>query len=603
MRKTTARIRCALILIIALVVTLSMPALAEEGETVAPPAATGPMDTRTLAMVNKPGVVMMSTQWTADMTWYEFAVDDTISDAILSDVLILMENGEIGEDDFMSVFIQLFAAYLPSYAFHTGNANTEQVSTYAYGSGFIVTPDGYLVTNAHVVETNEDDLYYSFAVNSLNAVVEEEVALTIEDMRRQGYEMSDYEVDLMYDAFFNLYAQSFEISNLQTSYTCAMGNIQPGSEVSTKAMSLDLRKIGHSGGDDVSTNDIAILKINGSNLPTVTLGDDASLRTGDQIYAMGYPGVSTGVAQYKWFIDAEQAMQEPALTQGIVAAKKQVNGNDVIQHDAAIHGGNSGGPLFNAAGEVVGINTWGLTDTRSGGTEGSNFSIPISAVKVYLNELNVQPSESKFTSDFKAALAAYNNGDYQTSMDLLHGINDTNPGYPVVQDLLAEARAAYDANPQPSGEATPDADAGDDAETAATTTAGQSGAGDNEADGMPVWLLIVIIAAIVAVVVIVLVVMNKKKKAARPQYGGQPQNQQYALPHQQQPPQPSVPQPTQDSAARCAGCGAELSADSQFCNVCGQPVKKPEPTSCPQCGAPLSPGSQFCNKCGSKVEK
>jgi len=546
------------------------------------PLTSALMDTRTLAMVNKPGVVMLYTVWTADMKWYEIDVYDSIGDTIAADINTMVRKGQVTDATLWPTFIQLYASYLPYYAYHTGNTNTEKVTTRAYGSGFIITPDGYLVTNAHVVETIEEDLYYSFAVNSLYEVVESDIIEFAQEMRRQGYEMTEYDYNLLYETFFMLYAQSFDISNLQTNYNCAMGNIAPGSEIGVKSVKLDLRKIGNSGGSTGnSAKDIAILKMEGNNFPTVTLGDDSTLKTGDQVYAMGYPAVTT---VYKGFVDNEQAMQEPTLTQGIVSARKQMDGADIIQTDAAIHGGNSGGPLFNANGEVVGMNTWAVADTRFGGTEGSSFAIPISAVKIYLNELNITPSESKFTSDFKMALEAYNNGDFQTSMDLLRGINDTNPGYPVVQDLLADARRAYDANPQPLP-------------TDAPTNIDRKPVGRINLTFL--WIGLGVLAAVAVVVVVILLMQkNKNSKSVAPTYVTPPSLRPVAPPQPPVPPAP-VPQSTQPV---CSGCGAALSADSKFCDKCGEPVKKPKPSACPSCGKALNPGSKFCNECGTRID-
>ena len=551
-------------------------------------ASTEPMDTRTLATVNKPGVVMLYTVWTADMTWYEFLVSDSISEAIITDLVVMEENGQVTEENLWPTFIQLYAAYLPGYVTTTGNANTEKVSTRAYGSGFIITPDGYLVTNAHVVETNEEDLYYSFAMNGLHAVVQEEITGVIQGMRQQGYEMTENDINTLYDCFFRLYAQSFDINNLQTSYNCAMGNIQPGAEVGVKGVKLDLRKLGDSGGaEGTSTKDIAILKIDGNNLPTVSLGDDATLKTGDQVYAMGYPAVTT---VYKGFVDTEQAMQEPTLTQGIVAARKQMDGSDIIQTDAAIHGGNSGGPLFNAYGEVIGMNTWAMPDSRFGGTEGSSFAIPISAIKVYLKELNVTPSESKFTSDFKNALAAYNNGDHKTALDLLHAINDTNPGYPVVQELLADTRKAVDENPQPSPKETQNAE-----DVAAAVI--EQPVNDTE-EGLPVYIYAIIGVVVSAVFVVILLLVIKKKKAVSTAAFSNTSSSQVSY-------QPTIPVQDANPPAEvvyCLECGKALKAGVKFCNECGAALSKPSPANCPSCNAPLEPDTKFCDECGARIE-
>ena len=93
----------------------------------------------------------------------------------------------------------------------------------------------------------------------------------------------------------------------------------------------------------------------GTNLPTVKLGDDTKLKTGDRVYAMGYPAVATVTD----VLNIAQAIQEPTLTQGIISARKEMAGGwSILQTDASIHGGNSGGPLFNDDGEVIEVNTF-----------------------------------------------------------------------------------------------------------------------------------------------------------------------------------------------------------------------------------------------------
>ncbi len=531
-------------------------------------AYAAPMDTRTLATINKPGVVLVQTTWTADVTWYEFAIDESFSYDLEMELTRMVEAGEIGSTDqeLYQAMVGLMISYMEYYAYSTGNTETEQMSSAAVGTGFIVTPDGYMVTNAHVVHTDEEELTLQFAMSSLEQYAVEAADSFMEDLRREGYQMSQEEWDGIANAWYRLLAQSMEINNLQTSYQCFIGNVTPGSDVTATGKGLDLRKMG----EPIPGKDIAILKMEGTNLPTVKLGDDASLRTGDRVYAMGYPAVAT----LSDALNVAQAIQEPTMTQGIVSAKKEMAGGwSIIQTDAAIHGGNSGGPLFNEAGEVIGINTFGMLEESGASAAGMNFAIPISIAKQFLNEINVEPAESEFSADFNEALEAYNGGDYRKALDLLRGINETNPGFPVVQELLADARQAADANP----------------------SAGSAFSG-GKILGLP---SILVIALILIVLVVVLVaVLSARKKKAPP---AMPMAQAY--PQMQMPiarPMPPVAPSPQTNALHCTKCGAELSAGAKFCKTCGE-VAPQAPSNCPRCNAPLTPGSQFCIECGEKV--
>jgi S1-C subfamily serine protease len=126
--------------------------------------------------------------------------------------------------------------------------------------------------------------------------------------------------------------------------------------------------------------DLAVIQITGNgDLPTVPLGDSGKLRVGDPVVAIGNALALPG---------------GPTVTMGVVSALGRVqqepnNGPqpgaflvDLIQTDAAINPGNSGGPLFNLQGQVVGINTLGVTQAEQGvPAQGINFAISINSAK------------------------------------------------------------------------------------------------------------------------------------------------------------------------------------------------------------------------------
>jgi serine protease Do len=124
-------------------------------------------------------------------------------------------------------------------------------------------------------------------------------------------------------------------------------------------------------GRDAKT-DLALLKINATNLPVIPLGDSAKLAVGEPVMAIGNPFGLSGT-----------------VTTGIVSAEGRVIGegpyDQFIQTDASINPGNSGGPLVNSLGEVVGINT--AIFSQSGGSVGIGFAIPINEAKTILPEL------------------------------------------------------------------------------------------------------------------------------------------------------------------------------------------------------------------------
>jgi S1-C subfamily serine protease len=131
--------------------------------------------------------------------------------------------------------------------------------------------------------------------------------------------------------------------------------------------------------------DLALLKIEGTNLPTAPLGDASTLRVGDWVVAIGnalsLPGGPTVTAGVVSAIGRD--VEQPA-SPGVAGqpAQPAISFYDMIQTDAAINPGNSGGPLVNMNGEVVGINTLGTTQAQ-----GIGFAISIDGAKPIVQEL------------------------------------------------------------------------------------------------------------------------------------------------------------------------------------------------------------------------
>ncbi|MBD8526153.1 S1C family serine protease [Pseudomarimonas arenosa] len=126
-------------------------------------------------------------------------------------------------------------------------------------------------------------------------------------------------------------------------------------------------------GSDPDT-ELAVLKVDGSDLPAMSLESAGGSRVGDVVLAIGNP---FGLSQ--------------TVTQGIVSAlgRNQVSNRstyeDFIQTDAAINEGNSGGALVNAEGDLIGINTFVLD--RAAGAEGIGFAIPVQTARSVLTEI------------------------------------------------------------------------------------------------------------------------------------------------------------------------------------------------------------------------
>ncbi|MEO8232226.1 MAG: trypsin-like peptidase domain-containing protein [Ignavibacteriota bacterium] len=202
-----------------------------------------------------------------------------------------------------------------------GNRGNSSQKVQGLGSGYIISPDGYIVTNDHVAG---------------NAT---EITITMTD----------------------------------------------GSHQEAKIV----------GSDPVS--DICLLKIDGSNLPYVELGDSKDIIIGEWAIALGNP------------FGLFELNDKPTVTVGVISATgmnlEPINERyylNMIQTDAAINGGNSGGALVNSIGQIIGMNTLIYTAGGVQGNIGLGFAIPIDKVKKIVTELK---SNGKIDRDFQIGMS------------------------------------------------------------------------------------------------------------------------------------------------------------------------------------------------------
>jgi serine protease Do len=113
--------------------------------------------------------------------------------------------------------------------------------------------------------------------------------------------------------------------------------------------------------------DVALVKVAGNDLPALSIGDDAALQLGEELFAIGTP------------LDKELGQ---TVTRGIMSGRREFEGRSFLQTDVSINAGNSGGPLIDETGKVVGVATLKIVET---GVQGIGFGVPVSKALEMLN--------------------------------------------------------------------------------------------------------------------------------------------------------------------------------------------------------------------------
>lgn len=287
-----------------------------------------------------------------------------------------------------------------------------QFSAGFFGSGFVVSKDGYIVTNAHVVQETEEELLAEFALQALEWAAEEWPAIFVAN-GDEPYPKTEEDLLEIYDLFLTYDLDSMQEILVYFGSPSSLDRSPAGYPAEIRKISPQELWFGSGDYKYRSGKDLAIIKIETSDeLPTATLGDSNDVDVGDKVVVIGYPGVTTSWQNAELSAETDYV---PSVTSGIISAKKRLpDKSEAFQTDAAIYHGNSGGPAFNQDGEVIGIATFGSGKTLVSGdwidVQGYNFLIPINVAKSFISELNIDTTPSQTTKAFERGFEHYWNG-------------------------------------------------------------------------------------------------------------------------------------------------------------------------------------------------
>lgn len=293
------------------------------------------------------------------------------------------------------------------------------------GSGFIYRHDGYVITNGHVVA--DANLKDADAQNELKQRITHDVVF--EKVIPYYEQKTGRKATGTVNDFISAVALDIRYSRPDLKVYLANKSFYNGE---IKAYSDPISKGG---------KDVAILKMDANNLPTVKLGDSGNIHIQEPITVIGYPAAASRVGLQ---ILGVESLFVPTVTNGhISAVKADYKGMPVIQSDAAVTHGNSGGPAFNDQSEVIGITTFGPQDAA-----GFNFFVPINTAMEFVNSVGAKPEPGLFNNLWSAALDTYDAGKCQSAKGKLQSVLNIMPNEPDALRLMqASERCAQEEGP------------------------------------------------------------------------------------------------------------------------------------------------------------
>ncbi|MBP9086455.1 MAG: trypsin-like peptidase domain-containing protein [Kofleriaceae bacterium] len=300
--------------------------------------------------------------------------------------------------------VRVFGVYLAKFRF---NDEDWEEAIGGTGSGFFITADGYIATNAHVVQKISEG---------------EDKAKTelIRALSKEIYAKFGAELDRMPRAERIRVLDGIKLVNIKKLAYVVLPN--------GDKLDYEIKAYGEPG----KGRDAAIIKIKSDRAPILPIGDSNQSQVADRIVVLGYPGV----ADFRGLLD-EKSQLEASVTDGSIAALKHAaSGEPILQISAPITHGNSGGPAINQAGEVIGLATFG----NEGEVQGFNFLVASSTLLDYVRQIKLEPQLSETNVLWKAGLDLYWNQQYTPAIAKFEQVAKVFPAHSEAANVIAMAR-------------------------------------------------------------------------------------------------------------------------------------------------------------------
>ncbi len=384
---------------------------------------------------------------------------------IISHVTLLVGNGVVKGVSTPDDSARLAALVRPSVVMILNNFCAQaKFSDKAYpfclaqaGSGFFVHQDGYIATNGHVVSNlPETSIFYAVTTGRLDDLLTDSLLayystlagapverIVVETKVKEAHTKKEtiYQVAGLIGQMYKKNLITLEAA--ESHFFVQLGNTpiqlsKTGVNVGSGIVTASLVASDYAEPDPTlgfTTSDVALLKINGTNFPALPLGKMADIGVGSGLLLVGYPGVVMGSSSV--LLDTS-ANVEPTFTKGVVSAFKQAKGNkkNLIQTDASINHGNSGGPAVSADGKVVGLATYGLTPDEGGGNY--NFLRDIADLKDLMLKNNLTEDSGNTYSVWKSGLNNYWISYFKLAKTDFEKVLSLYPDHPTARRYLQE---------------------------------------------------------------------------------------------------------------------------------------------------------------------
>src|SRR5690349_17903466 len=291
------------------------------------------------------------------------------------------------------------------------------VSAIGLGSGFFISNNGYIATNAHVVSMTHDG--EDKAKQTLFYQLVQQIA------KQYGKDPRSINTQFI-DQYSQL--QSFQLVHHVI--------IPDGS-----SFPFEIKQYGAPTGEgNDQGKDVAVIKIEVKNAPILKLADSEKVQLQDHVTVIGYPGAADTFSS--GLLSSKSAL-EATINDGKISAKKQsTSGAPILQTNTAATHGNSGGPVVNDANEVIGLLTFRGDTVNGQEVSGFSFIVPSNTVMEYVKSAGTSNTEGPTDTLYREGLEYYWNQYYSSAIPKFEEVKRLFPQHSEVDRLIQSSQQA-----------------------------------------------------------------------------------------------------------------------------------------------------------------
>jgi S1-C subfamily serine protease len=395
------------------------------------------LDGERIFAASRPAVMLIQANYAVTVSFPESTLPKASQDRLDQQLIAMVRAGRLSLSPAAidQAAVNLILDNPDAYFVPGANRIKDDVSLVSSGSGFFATEDGYLVTAAHVVSASKDDIRALILDLEKKPARLAEGRAEVQRLVREesGITLNDNQLDKLIswqDRWVDNYATVDKVDAKY--YLASGGTVEAGQHLVNTGTRLSLVTA-----EPIAPGrDIAIMKADVTSVPALTLSTGTP-SMGAAAYVVGYP--RRGYLQEAVQLDATVT---PTLSVGKLADQRAMEGGwTALGTSAQVTHGNSGGPVLDANGRVLGVVSFMLTNAQ-GVEDGPGFFVPVDIVRATLDKASVRPAAGTLTSLYYQALSQDDFHHYRHELALLSQVQARSAWHPYVRDAVISTQSA-----------------------------------------------------------------------------------------------------------------------------------------------------------------